>query len=237
MSFEDFVSLVGAAASVVAAFAGLLTATGTFLLAYFAYRAWSVASATLEAARQSALAGREAAEQSRLTVLQMRSDSETMREDSARNSRPYVYAELVPSLWGVGHWDVVIQNLGRSIARNVELSLIDEMPDDVIGRNLQGVTERLFTLAPSARLRFSWRTSLKGHEAGMDGKIPVQIDYYDDNGEPYHEDVILDTSVLGDAFPAPTVGAKVDKGTDEESLKNVRLALEALNTHVGELRR
>ena len=232
----DLLAAITAAATVFSAIAALLTALGTFLLAFFAYRAWSVASATLEAARLSAVAGREAADQSRLTVLQMRADSDAMREDSARRSRPYVCAEAVPGLWGVGHWDLVIQNQGKSVARDVRLIIDQDIPVDDIGRELQSAVGRAYTLTPSARHRFAWRTVLEGNEAGMPGEVALRVEYLDDQGRPFRDDFQVDTT-NGNAYPAPQVGEVVLGNEPENVLKNIRFAIEALNTHVGELRR
>ena len=64
-----------------------------------ACKAWKTAKETLEAQR-------EAYEQS--------------RKDSIAQTRPYISATIVPGLQGMGIYDLLIKNSGKSAARNLE---------------------------------------------------------------------------------------------------------------------
>lgn len=231
------VSAIAALAGMAAAAAGVVTALGTLLLAIFAYRAWSVARATLDAARLSADASREAAYQSSQTVIQMREDSAAMKADSARKARPYVYLEVVSSLWGPGFWDLVVRNEGRSIARNIQLHLNPEVPADEIGNDLVRAVNRTHTLTPSSHLRFSWRVSIDGADEGMPAESMASVTYQDDKGMGFGDEFLLDAPASADAMPAPTVGAEAAPNDPDPATRNIRLGLEAIATHLGELRR
>lgn len=164
--------------------------------------------------------------------------------DSARQSRPYVNVDLVPGLHGVGFWDVTIENVGRSIARDVYVDagpLKGRDAEDHISDPLADFFARPMTLPPGARRRVMWRMEADDGRsvAGADSDVSVTVRYSDDQGVTFSDQ--FDVAVEGYAAvsPAPTSGAKVSGGgrtEQEESLANIERALRTLNTHVGMMR-
>lgn len=92
----------------VVAWSSLGTAIFTLGLVVVAVIAWRTARKTLEASTRASQAAEAANEQARL--------------DSIEQTRPYIYVELVPSLAGIGQFDVRITNVGRSTARSLTLA-------------------------------------------------------------------------------------------------------------------
>lgn len=196
-----------------------LTALGTIALAVLALTAWQTAIRTLN---------------------QMREDSQEKREDSARATRPYVHVELVPSLHHGPAWDLVLANTGRTTARELRVTVDgDPYPSDQVGEVLEGALHRTFLLVPGARLRMMWRR--EGSEAnkieptGMPLKVTLRVAYADDAGETYGDQFDLDLEGVGRAVPMAATGEAI-QGRDYD-LRNVRLGIDALSKHVGELRR
>ncbi len=165
----------------VSAWSTLATAVFTAALAAMAFFAWRTAKATLDASRRASEAAEAANEQA--------------RRDSIEQTRPYVYVEVIPGLWGVGAYDVRISNSGRSTARQVTLEFDSwpEAPDD-IAQEVQRLFATPRTLPPGTTLRAIWR--IEGHladgtrEAGMgtDGQIAVSYTS-DDPSQPSYSDV------------------------------------------------
>lgn len=163
-------------------------------------------------------------------------------QQAQRDGRPYVAAEVVPGLHGAGHWDLILRNYGRSVARSVVAScdsLQVRDSDDYISAPLMTFLATPRTLAPGARVRVMWRMegqTVGDHpEAGAPGKASVTLRYSDDTGEVYPDVYDFDTEALGAIAPVPTEGPSAT-GSGKE-LANVERALRTLNIHVGELRR
>lgn len=149
---------VSAWASVAAAvFAGLL-----LLVAVLAYVA---ASRTLTATRA-------ASEAARLSAESARRANEQAERDSRDRTRPYVHAQVVPSISGLGCADLVIANSGQSAARDLHLSF-DGWPDheDELVSSLREMFDTPRTLPPGRSLRVAWVWRAVGELAKFnDGK-------------------------------------------------------------------
>lgn len=175
--------------------------------------------------------------------------SEQAREDSIRQTRPYVFAELVPSVAGMATYDMVIRNLGRSMARDVVVTF-DPAPsdlDDVASKVLADL-QHPRDLPPSAGIRTYWR--LEAPEGGsltdaqgdtttdatglpLAGTIYVSYTSDDDSQPPYKETYTFNGGKAG-LWPVPQSGIEV-KGLSGRD-KAFRSTLIALARHLGMLR-
>lgn len=165
-----------------------------------------------------------------------------LQRQVAREGRPYVVAEVVPGLHGAGSSDLIVQNLGRTLAHRVmidigELSVRDD--DDYISGPLAEYLAKPKTLAPGSRHRVMWRCEPREQagrgEAGAPKTAQGKVSYTDDGGHQYSETYDLSVDGVMQVTPVPTVGTR-SHGEGKE-LVNIEHALRALNRHVGELSR
>lgn len=166
--------------------------------------------------------------------------SEQAERDSRASTRPYVYAELVTGLGGVGTWDLLIRNQGRTPARGL---IVDATPwnDDDISTDLRRFCSQARDLPPAASLRLLWRMTADfadgTKEAGQDEVVTVRLRYADDQGGQWNEAYVVDCT-YGAATLAPFVGATTTSGSGtDRALKDINHALRAIGTHLGEMRR
>lgn len=166
-----------------------------------------------------------------------------LARDSWDRSRPYVYVQPVPGLWGGGAADLRVVNHGQSLARIVKVEVIDfdwgAAGDDYLIRALDaGIRGRKFDLPPGAAVRFMWRnTSSDGSRFGMPDEQWVQIRYVDVRNKSHVERFLISNS-MAKAMPTPVVGPERKSGeSGVREIANVSHAIRALNNHVGELRR
>ncbi|KRC90222.1 hypothetical protein ASE25_07805 [Terrabacter sp. Root85] len=144
-----------------------------------------------------------------------RAANEQARLDSIEQTRPYVYAEIVPSLTGIHHYDLKLRNSGKSAARNLTLDFSD-WPDplDEVATSVRTLFQTPRTLPPECSIRAIWR--LQGQftdgstEAGMPkaGQISVLYTSDDPSCPQYREhfDVQISTSGMwpvGEEGPTP----------------------------------
>lgn len=170
------------------------------------------------------------------------------REDSTRRTRPYVYAVLVPGLWGPGNWDLKIHNAGQSAARELtaELSGWPEK-DDLITSGLRQLFSEPQILPPGVSYRIMWRTTTGTDQTatgpvsdpvnGIPGKATITFHYRgeDPNEEPYPDTYVLHPDVVGAITPAASRGPEPAKleSADKQRHRMMQHIVEAL----GELRR
>jgi len=108
-----------------AAWSALASAVFAALTFVVALVAGYVALETMRASQAASRAAKDAADEARLA-------NEQARLDSVEQTRPYVYVEVVPSLFGAGCWDIRISNVGKSCARDLTLETEwPAKPDDV----------------------------------------------------------------------------------------------------------
>lgn len=202
----------------------LVTAAATVALAVYAY---STAKAAKDTLRES-------------------------RRASALSVRPYVAVSVVPGLQGGGRWDLLLENTGKSLARDVRVEVLDGVEPIAGGVLREGLVRWLsqsHTLAPGARVRIMWRWSAErggsnAEEDGMPADSRVSLTYTSTDGSVQYGDgevYELETELFGKASPAPQQGSNAN-GTPSadrqaRALLDIDHALRALNTHVGELRR
>lgn len=179
-----------------------------------------------------------AASAARDTLAQMRADSAAQREDSARATRPYVHARIVPSLGGIDAWDLVVENTGRTAAFRLSVAITPvegkAEPADIVTATVRKFADAEHTVHPGASMRMFWVVGAT--EADPTGFPPsmVTLCYEDSEREQYDErPVLLDPGKVG-STPVPYTG-KVKNSDDEQSIpKNTLNTLRAIAHHLGE---
>lgn len=113
----------------VVAVTAIITALATVALLVVAVLAWKKASETLEAMRDANRSSEAASRAAEASSKAQEQANEQARADSIRQTRPYVYVELLPGLAGTNSADLRITNSGRSKASELLVSL-DAWPSD-----------------------------------------------------------------------------------------------------------
>lgn len=115
----------------------LFTAVLTLGLLIGAYAAWRTAKASLDQAKEAHI---------------------QVKLDSIEQTRPYVFAHLVPGLGGGGSWDLILRNSGHSAAVDLTIRTLDlPTEDDLIVDKLREMFQTPRTLPPQVTIRSFWR--------------------------------------------------------------------------------
>lgn len=173
-------------------------------------------------------------------------------QDSHDRTRPYVYLELVPGLWGSAAVDLVVANFGESMAYDVRLEFNDvdwdapltkDEPDEVRPYVRKGLDGKSMFIPPHGRRRFAWQqqTDENHPRMGMPHECSITVTYAGPASgtrpaETYGEEYTLTTETHS-AVPTPQRGLHRDGKTLQTELHNIDSVLRQLNVHVGELRR
>ena len=222
----DIVESVNNWTDVVVAISSLEAAIFTGVMMVMACKAWKTAKETLEAQR-------EAYEQS--------------RKDSIAQTRPYVSATIVPGLQGMGIYDLLIKNSGKSAARNLTLSFSNwPTKSDVITESLRELMQTKRILTPGERLRVMWRMDLRNTDSvikGSDGNVvgmpdvgTITVAYKGMEDVPEYQeiyDVLIKKSGL---WPWPKVGPS-DLNFKCNDMKNLHRIGEEIVRRIAELNR
>lgn len=179
---------------------------------------------------------REANEQAKLA---QKAASEQAEKNSKAAARPYVYASLVPGLWGASSCDLKVENFGKTPARDlvIQASSWPDKEDEHLDK-LKRFCETPHTLPPGAAHRLIWfdsRLTEAGSDFGLGEVVDITLTYKDDNGGEWSEKYTCDVAMM-QVEPAPSEGA-TGTGSQDKVLKDINNALRALNVHVGSLRR
>lgn len=168
-----------------------------------------------------------------------------MKSDSIAQTRPYVTAAIVPSIAGIGKYDLVIENTGNSTARNVKITCRPLDADrDEFTRALSDLFAMSHTLHPNRGHRVFWRLELrKGHTwsdgstepAGMPQDAVISIEYGDSNQGKYSDSFELTTRIFRMA-PGPATGPNIKSSISDEQ-KDTHKMLAVIAAAIGELRR
>lgn len=174
-----------------------------------------------------------------------------MRRDSEAQTRPYVYAQVVPSLAGIGSWDLIVKNVGRSAARNLTAELsIWPQDDDIVTQPLRTMFSTPQTLPPGAQLRAYWLMEppagskmidpQSGKEVSYTGvKDPVTVTFsYRGDGPSaagYQDEFDLDTARIG-LTPVASSGPEPKESLEPKD-KEIYKILGYIVSQLGELRR
>lgn len=190
--------------------------------------------------------------QIRQTTKQMRATSKQLAEDSESTTRPYVFAELVPGMWGDGAFDLKIKNTGKTYARNIALELIEggfyENENDLITENLKKFMSLPFELAPNSSIRIFFyvpkdKRATPQINSGIlpSGKLQLTYEYITDNQSEkkiYQDFLKFDLSILASVMPAPRTGGTRGSGkSHEKSLANINNAIRQATQYIAEINR
>lgn len=166
--------------------------------------------------KKAADSSKTAADSASMSLALQRDMLVQAERDSAARTRPYVYAALVPSIAGVGAWDIVVTNHGRTIARDVRITTT--WPDGPMDTLTAGVFEMFTTpqaLPPGASLRCYWHFDFSGGREeppeGMPEVADLQISYQDDQARKYSDCITVRLEGIGHS-PAPRMGAQPKNG-------------------------
>lgn len=222
-----------------------LAAWSTFATAVFTFGLLLTAVLTARSAFETLKASREANEQA--------------KKDSVLQTRPYVYAEVLPSLAGAAAYDLVVRNHGQSAARGLRMDFepILDTPDDIATAVLRAFSTPR-DLPPGSSLRMYWHIGASEGESLMNAEDtqPVETEgsgmpkhgvihlHYagdDPSQNPYAEKCPFDVETAG-LWPIPEDGPEAKGPHDTPSSKMTTQerrfykALQALSRHVGHLR-
>lgn len=166
-----------------------------------------------------------------------------MRQDSAAQTRPYVYAKLEPSMGGRQAWDLVIKNVGQTAAKDLTLvaSAWPENDDDAV-RDLKKLFATPRTLPPGTSIRSYWNLDFLNQDPsqnkGVTDPVTVTVKYVGTSQkkgpgyEPFSEDYELDPTAVG-MTPLGWPGKSIRDDKPSPYLVKLQEILIAL----GELRR
>lgn len=168
-----------------------------------------------------------------------------MKSDSIAQTRPYVTAAIMPSIAGIGKYDLVIENTGNSTARNLKIGChpLDESHDQFTAA-LSDLFAMSHTLHPSRGHRVFWRLELReGHTwgdgsnepAGMPQDAELTLEYEDSNRQRYFDSFELTTQIFRMA-PGPAAGPNIKPSISNEQ-KDMHEMLAVIASAIGELRR
>lgn len=146
---------------------------------------------------------------------------EQMERDSEATSRPYLVAEVVPSLGGPPSWDLVVRNVGQSAATNVRgaFSPAPSNPQDGTVSAVLSILAEGRTIAPGSVLRLYWRLGVKpgavkdeGHDGFMEDST-LRLEYMGVSEKAYSDDFPLRPASM---TPLPEEGP-TRAGSDREA--------------------
>jgi hypothetical protein len=190
--------------------------------------------------------------QLRLTLRQMRESAIQEAQNSEARTRPYVGIDIVPGIAGAGSMDIIIENHGRTTARNIRVSLVGDTfraqsDGDVIGEALRRLFATGFDLAPGARRRVFWQiaadenSSPRGHMGTpVAAGIAFVYDWAPGDDRPvrnYADSIQYDLTEYPKLIPLPSTGSTAQGASSEAQSKNLLHALRAIAANVAEIRR
>ncbi|MDJ0379142.1 hypothetical protein [Cryobacterium sp. PH31-L1] len=190
--------------------------------------------------------------QLRLTSRQMRETAIQEAQNSEAQTRPYVGIDIVPGLAGAGSMDIIIENHGRTTARDIRMSLVGDTfraqsDGDVIGEALGRLFATGFDLAPGARRRVFWQipadknSSPRGHMGTpVAAGIAIVYDWAPGDDRPvrnYADSIEYDLTEYPKLIPMPSIGATAQGASPETQSRNLLHVLRAIAANLAEIRR
>lgn len=167
------------------------------------------------------------------------------QKDSYAAWRPYLTAQVVPSLAGSPNFDLVIENIGASPAVEIEISSPD-FPEklDKVSESIRDLFKVVTFIGPGSRLRNYWRLEVRKGSKWSDGtKEPtgmpqvatLTIRYKDLEGKTFEDQFLVDTKIYKLA-PLPDDGLN-PKETLSDAEKDLHQMLGTIAVAIGEHRR
>ena len=161
-----------------------------------------------------------------------------MKSDSAAQARPYVHAQIVPSIGGPRAWDLIIKNTGNSAARNLRATASTWPANDKVTDDLRTVFNRERILPPGSTIRQYWYVGTRraGENTGFDIGTELTLTYTDSEGKKEFSDTFhLD---IHEFKMTPMGGSGVEPAegftTSEEKLSEVVAALNNMRREISD---
>lgn len=183
--------------------------------------------------------------QVKLAAQQILQTAQQAKQESEDRNRPYVSVQVVPSLAGIGVWDLQIRNTGGTTAKEITIRLIKgefvKGSDPEVYDRMMASVDTKFDLQPNTSLRIYWSfcsTTTEKVEVGapLQGTIEIAYRWRDESiDKQYLEKVPYDCKTL--IIPAPNTGAKRGGKGTKATLINIEHALRSISSHIGELNR
>ncbi|MGW7348751.1 hypothetical protein [Streptomyces sp. NPDC054854] len=196
---------------------------------------WQARTASASAS-SSAKQARAADEQVRVAIEQLGQAERLHREQLALAQRihkeqnePYVIVDIRPDAPGSFLAELVIENIGTTLARDVRFSVTPEL-DSSQGEDITGVLRSLTartipTLAPGQRLRYLFDVSHQRFESGLPMEFEFTVDASGPEGPVSTLCYTVDLTVLRESL----IGERPNKRL-EEALKAIEGHLKGLNS-------
>lgn len=190
--------------------------------------------------------------QLRLTARQMRETAVQEAQNSEARTRPYIGIDIVPGIAGSGSMDIIIENHGKTTARNIRVSLVGEVfreqsDGDMIGAALGRLFASGFDLAPGARRRVFWQipanenAAPRGHMGTpVAGGIAFSYEWAPSDDRPvrhYKDTIQYDLTEYPKLIPLPSTGSTAEGTSADAQSKNLLHVLRAIAANVAEIRR
>jgi hypothetical protein len=159
----------------------------------------------------------------------------SLRRDSPDRSRPVISADLLPLTLSHGTCELVIENVGRSVAKDVQVTFDPEITEDLgaiaafLARRYDHVIP---TMGPGRRLTNVYGNQLGDGSGNLDEQVPrdvtLTITYKDARDRRYEDRYELTVqTLLNQTTSSPS-------NTDERGMQRRLLAaLEAIARGVG----
>lgn len=119
----------------------------------------------------------------RFAFAQVR-EARRLREDQAK---PFVVVDIQPSRASVHILNVVIENIGATMAREVHIAFTPEVETTIEGydlKNTVAIRDGLPMIPPGRRLVFLFDQSVNRKEADLPMRYDVVVTYQDKDGRP-----------------------------------------------------
>jgi hypothetical protein len=175
-------------------------------------------------------------------------------QDSEDQTRPYIGMDVVPSIAGGRSFDLIIENFGRTTAREVRIRLADSVfgaqsEDDALGAALARVFAEPFDLSPGARRRLFWympddpNAQPPGAKGAPSAEIIVATYQWqpgnDREARHYEEGYPYDLTDWPTIIPVPFTGAEAPGRSDDPNkhLRDIAHGVRAVAHHAGEQHR
>lgn len=212
---------------------------------------WIGAIAAVLAAAVAGFALIPAALQVRQNSKQIAAAAIREAQDSEDQTRPYVGMDVVPSIAGGRSFDLIIENFGRTTARDVRIGLANsgfgaQSQDDALGPALARVFAKPFDLSPGARRRLFWHMpdDPNAQPPGAKGAPPAETVVATYQWQPgsdretryYEEAYPYELTDWPTIIPRPFVGAEAPGRSDDPNkhLRNIGHGIRAVAHHAGE---
>lgn len=186
--------------------------------------------------------------QIKLTAQQIRQASRQAERESEDRNRPYVSAQVVPSISGMGAWDLRIRNTGGTTAKEITIRLIkgeyiegEGAHDSEIYNQMIALENTKFDLQPDTSLRIYWSfysTNTGEVEVGapLQGTIGITYHWRDESIDKlYRERVSYDCETP--LIPVPSTGVERKGRNKGTTLINIEHTLRSISSSIGELNR